>query len=199
MLIAILMSLNIVSVGYATWAITGPSSDTTDGGFVSYPVIKSDDYYTLTTAINFQSYFNKGSQGYFFLVDTKGDPAGAYGDNAKTATITLTYTKKETLTNPTITTTIVFGDTAKTNAFFSTAKISTIKAQGSNGSNIVLDDHNQLTAHQDGVLTFTFKPTTDVTTVTITLNTDGRAFDMTALDAGAVNFIFNTTVQGTPN
>lgn len=198
MLIAILMSLNIVSVGYATWAITGPSTDTTDGGFVSYPVIKSDEYYTLTTAINFQSYFNKGSQGYFFLVDTKGDPAGAYGDNAKTATITLTYTKKEALTNPEITTTIVFGDTAKTKSFFTTATISAIKVQGSDGSNIVLSDHNQLTAKQEGVLTFTFVPKGDKTTVTITLTATG-AFDMTALDAGAVNFIFNTTVQGTPN
>lgn len=195
MLIAILMSLNIFSVGYATWAITGPSTDTTDGGFVSYPVIKSDEYYELTTAINFQSYFNKGSQGYFFLVDTKGDPAEAYGDNAKTATITLTYTKKEALTNPEITTTIVFGDTAKTKSFFSTATISAIKVQGSKDN--MLDTHNQLTANQEGVLTFTFTPTADVTTVTITLTATGT-FNMTALDAGAVNFIFNTTVQGTP-
>lgn len=196
MLIAILMSLNIVSVGYATWAITGPSTDTTDGGFVSYPVIKSDDYYTLTTAINFQSYFNKDNQGYFFLVDTKGDPAGAYGDNAKTATITLTYTKKEELTDPEITTTIVFGDTAKTKSFFSAAWVTGIKVDGG-----TLMAHNQYSEVADGMSTFTVKANATATkvVVTLTLNTDGRAFDMTALDAGAVNFIFNTTVQGTPN
>ena len=203
MLIAILMSLNIVSVGYATWAITGPSTDTTDGGFVSYPVIKSDDYYTLTTAMDFQGYFNNGSQGYFILTDGNGTLLeNATEAQSKTGTITLTYTKKEALTNPTITTTIVFGETGEKGisaTFFSIAQPTVM-----NGSTLVM--HSMGT---NGVLSFTFTPKADadVTTITITLNTAGRQFPGEGNTDGWSNlqnqdkmyaFTFNTTVQGTP-
>lgn len=191
MLIAILMSLNIVSVGYATWAITGPSNDTTEGGFVSYPVIKSDDYYTLTTAMDFQGYFNNGSQGYFILTDENGTLLETATEaQAKTGTITLTYTKKETLTNPTITTTIVFGEAGegKSSAtFFSIAQPTVM-----NGSTQIV---HSLGAN--GVLSFTFTPNADETTITITLNTAGRSFPA-GLQSGMYAFTFNTTVQGTP-
>lgn len=50
MLIAILMSLNIVSVGYATWAITGSSTSSITLSMDSYPVINADDYVTIGEA-----------------------------------------------------------------------------------------------------------------------------------------------------
>lgn len=199
MLIAILMSLNIVSVGYATWAITGPSTDRTDdGGFVSYPVIKSDDYYTLTTAMDFQGYFNNGSQGYFVLVDAvSGDLRPATEDEAREATITLTYkaaTDKK-LDNPTITTTILFGDTATTKLFFGTTQAPNITIEGG-----TLKGANQTTILTDGAFTFTFTPNANETksTVTIKLKTaTGKTFP-TGLQSGMYAFTFNTTVQGTP-
>lgn len=204
MLIAILMSLNIVSVGYATWAITGPSTDTTDGGFVSYPVIKSDEYYELTTAMNFQGYFNSGSQGYFILTDGNGTLLeNATEAQSKTGTITLTYTKKEALTNPTITTTIVFGEAGEKGisaTFFSIAQPKVM-----NGSTQIAHSLSST----NGVLSFTFTPKADadVTTITITLNTAGRQFPGEGNTDGWSNlqnqdkmyaFTFNTTVQGTP-
>lgn len=198
MLIAILMSLNIVSVGYATWAITGPSNDTTEGGFVSYPVIKSDDYYTLTTAINFQGYFNNGSQGYFILTDEKGTLLeNATEAQAKTGTITLTYTKKETLTNPTITTTIVFGEAGKGKSsalFFEVAQVSSVTG----------GDSTDWSRGENGVLTVTFEPTGEETTIKITLQIPDYKVNPTyakfpeELKTGMYAFTFNTTVQGTP-
>ena len=207
MLIAILMSLNIVSVGYATWAITGPSTDTTDGGFVSYPVIKSDEYYELTTAMNFQGYFNNGSQGYFILTDENGTLLeNATEAQSKTGTITLTYTKKEALTNPTITTTIVFGEAGEKGisaTFFSIAQPTVMNVTTQTQIAHSLSSTN-------GVLSFTFTPKADadVTTITITLNTAGRQFPGEGNTDGWSNlqnqdkmyaFTFNTTVQGTPN
>lgn len=194
MLIAILMSLNIVSVGYATWAITGSSTDTTEGGFVSYPVIKSDEYYELTTAMDFQGYFNNGSQGYFILTDENGTLLeNATEAQAKTGTITLTYTKKETLTNPTITTTIVFGEAGENGTsvtFFSIAQptVTNVTTQTQIAHSL---------SSTNGVLTFTFTPEADETTITITLNTAGRSFP-TGVQSGMYAFTFNTTVQGTP-
>lgn len=192
MLIAILMSLNIFSVGYATWAITGPSTDTTDGGFVSYPVIKSDDYYTLTTAMDFQGYFNneEKTQGYFVLTDGNGNlREEATEEQAKTGTITLTYTKKEALTNPEITTTIVFGDTTASAAFFETAAPSWSISGGD-----FVKDASKL---ENGILTLVFTPSATKTTITITLGTAGRSFPE-GLKSGTYQFKFNTTVQGTP-
>lgn len=193
MLIAILMSLNIVSVGYATWAITGPSTDTTDGGFVSYPVIKSDEYYELTTAMDFQGYFNSGSQGYFILTDGNGTLLeNATEAQSKTGTITLTYTKKEALTNPTITTTIVFGEAGQNGTsatFFSIAQPTVM--------NVTTQTQIVHSLDANGVLSFTFTPNADETTITIKLNTTGRSFPE-GLKTGMYAFTFNTTVQGTP-
>lgn len=195
MLIAILMSLNIVSVGYATWAITGPSTDTTDGGFVSYPVIKSDDYYTLTTAMDFQGYFNSGSQGYFVLTDGNGNLREATEEDAREATITLTYTKKEALDDPMITTTIVFGDTATTKLFFGTTQAPNITIEGG-----TLKGANQTDILTDGAFTFTFTPNANATTTTVTIKlktATGKTFP-TGLQSEMYAFTFNTTVQGTP-
>ncbi|MBQ5612359.1 MAG: hypothetical protein IIU88_01450, partial [Clostridia bacterium] len=61
MLIAILMSLNIVSVGYATWAITGSTTSEAGGNFQSYGVA----YYTITIDPSFQAYHNKDGAAFF--------------------------------------------------------------------------------------------------------------------------------------
>ena len=197
MLIAILMSLNIVSVGYATWAIAGPSTDTTDGGFVSYPVIKSDDYYTLTTAMDFQGYFNSGSQGYFVLTDENGNLREATEDEARKATITLTYkaaTDKKLDEPIIITTTIVFGEAGEGKSsvlFFEVAQVSSVT-----GADWSRDEN--------GVLTVTFTPNEDETTIKINLQIPDYKVSPTyakfpdKLKTGMYAFTFNTTVQGTP-
>ncbi|MBQ8416502.1 MAG: hypothetical protein IJX13_06370 [Clostridia bacterium] len=47
MIVALLMAINIVSVGYSAWSITFPTVDTHSGSFDSYPVIKTDEYLEL--------------------------------------------------------------------------------------------------------------------------------------------------------
>lgn len=47
MIVALLMAINIVSVGYSAWSITFPTVDTRSGSFDSYPVIKTDQYLIL--------------------------------------------------------------------------------------------------------------------------------------------------------
>lgn len=189
MLIAILMSLNIVSVGYATWAITGPSTSEAGGSFDSYPVIKSDDYYTLTPTVYFQSYFNNadGTQGYFLLVDKNGNLVET--PSATEATIELTYAKQKELTSPKITTTVVFVNPTTSEAFFDTVNV-TVKR-----GNEELANNDNITG---GVLSFTFEPNAGTTLITITLEATGSLNTDLLSGTGAKQFIFNTTVQGTP-
>ena len=156
MLIAILMSLNIVSVGYATWAITGPTDVKAGGNFESYAVIKSDEYVQLTgieaSFIDFNNYTivddvtqSEFSQGAFVnvsdgqLIDKNGD-----GLLDQSATLTLTYTVKEAIDNMTIETELLFGqsnaDAANSKSFFGTAVPEITSVTGANGRNLTDTD-----------------------------------------------------------
>ena len=59
MCIALLMAISIVSVGYSSWAIILPPTESThSGAFDSYPVIKTDEYLKLITTIPFTEFCN---------------------------------------------------------------------------------------------------------------------------------------------
>jgi hypothetical protein len=196
MLIAILMSLNIVSVGYATWAITGPSSDTTDGGnFQSYGVA----YYTITIDPSFQAYHNKtqedGPTLGFFIPEGDLESIKILGEDGYTlenspsnkATLTLTYTAANTKTAE-ITTTVMFGTESFSEAFFTTVSIESITRK-SDGKNF---DPN----YANGVLSFTFEPK-DGDVIIITFNTNGNAFANSICDGTPRSFVVRTMVQDT--
>lgn len=217
MLIAILMSLNIVSVGYATWAIAGPSTSEAGGSFDSYPVIKSDEYVQLTgieaSFIDFGNYvYSEGvaqTQGAFVnvsdgqLID-KGDNGSPDGYPDQSATLTLTYTVKEAIDNMTIETELLFGknntDAANSKIFFGTAVPTVTSVDGAKGS---LTDTDK-----DGVylLTLSNVPASNVPanttsiTVVITLSiTFGDTFDDSFLELGEdehYRFFADTVVKG---
>ena len=190
MLIAILMSLNIVSVGYATWAITGPSTSEAGGSFQSYAVA----YYTIAIDPSFQAYHNKNNVGFFI---PKGDlgslksptEQGALMSNAPAnqATLTLEYTQMSTQAT-TVTTTVMFSPDATISAkFFATAEPTSVQL---NESNIDFNCSN-------GVLSFTFQPKTG-DKVVITFSTNGNPqFDSALCTGEKRDFVVRTMVQDT--
>lgn len=209
MLIAILMSLNIVSVGYATWAITGPSTSEAGGSFDSYPVIKSDEYVQLTgieaSFIDFNNYTivddvtqSEFPQGTFVnvsngeLVDMKGD-----GLLDQSATVTLTYTVKEAIDNMTIETELLFGknnaDAENSKSFFGTAVPEITSVSGANGKNLTDTD-------KDGVYLLTLSNVPANTTsikVVITLRIElTGTFGDSLVEGNNYRFFADTVVKG---
>lgn len=207
MLIAILMSLNIFSVGYATWAITGPSTSEAGGSFDSYPVIKSDEYVQLTgieaSFIDFGNYvYSEGAeqtQGAFVnvsdgqLIDKNDD-----GLLDQSATVTLTYTVKEAIDNMTIETELLFGknntDATTSKLFFGVAKPKIESATGVDTTPTLTD------TDEDGVylLTISNIPSKTTTiTVVITLQVDFTdTFDKSLLQGSNYRFFVDTVVKG---
>lgn len=195
MLIAILMSLNIVSVGYATWAITGPSTSEAGGNFQSYGVA----YYTIAIEPSFQAYHNKDGAAFFIpngdLASFKDpmDPTATETDAPRNqATLTLTYTAASTKTAE-ITTTVMFSpDEELSELFFQTATISSITL---NKKTIDLNDYKY--SCSNGVLSFTFTPQ-DKDVVVIHFNTANKGeFDADLCDGESRGFVVRTMVQDT--
>ena len=194
MLIAILMSLNIVSVGYATWAIAGPSTSEAGGNFQSYGVA----YYTIAIDPSFQAYHNK-TQGEttlgFFIPEGELESIKLQGQEgadltnipSNQATLTLTYTAANTKTAE-ITTTVMFGTENESKAFFDTVSIESITRK-SDGKNF---DPN----YANGVLSFTFEPK-DGDVIIITFNTNGNAFANSICNGTPRSFVVRTMVQDT--
>lgn len=195
MLIAILMSLNIVSVGYATWAIAGPSTSEAGGNFQSYAVA----YYTIAIDPSFQAYHNKTQEngptlGFFIpngdLASFKDpmDPTATETTAPRNqATLTLTYTAANKKTAE-ITTTVMFGTESSSEAFFNTVSIESITRK-SDGK--IFDP-----IYAKGVLSFTFEPK-DGDVIIITFNTNGKAFADSICDGKPRGFVVRTMVQDT--
>ncbi len=85
-MLAFLTSLTLVSVGFSSWRITAPVENTVSGNLQSEPVIKTDQYVTLSPTV---PEYNAGG---FIVPDTTVD--GGYKSSA-TGTITLTFTLTE--------------------------------------------------------------------------------------------------------
>lgn len=194
MLIAILMSLNIVSVGYATWAITGPSTSEAGGNFQSYAVA----YYTIAIDPSFQAYHNKDGAAFFIpngdLASFKDpmDPTATETDAPRNqATLTLTYTAASTKTAE-ITTTVMFSpDEELSKLFFQTAAIDPNTKITLNGTPIAEYSCS------NGVLSFTFTPQ-DKDVVVIHFNTANKGeFDADLCDGESRGFVVRTMVQDT--
>ena len=195
MLIAILMSLNIVSVGYATWAITGSSTSEAGGNFQSYAVA----YYTIAIDPSFQAYHNKTQENGptlgFFIPEGELESIKLQGQEgadltnipSNQATLTLTYTAANTKTAE-ITTTVMFGTENESKAFFDTVSIESITRK-SDGKNF---DPN----YANGVLSFTFEPK-DGDVIIITFNTNGNAFANSICNGTPRSFVVRTMVQDT--
>lgn len=191
MLIAILMSLNIFSVGYATWAITGPSTSEAGGSFQSYAVA----YYTIAIDPSFQAIHNKNNAGYFIpngdLASFKDPTEGATTDTVPSnqAKLTLTYTAASKKTAE-ITTTVMFSsDEELSKLFFQTAAIDPNTKITLNGTPIAEYSCS------NGVLSFTFTPQ-DKDVVVIHFNTANKGeFDADLCDGESRDFVVRTMVQ----
>ena len=81
-MLAFLTSLTLISVGFSSWQITGPVENTVSGNMQSEPVIKTDQYVTLSPTV---PEYNVGG---FIVPDTAVD--GGY-KASDTGTITLAF------------------------------------------------------------------------------------------------------------
>ena len=202
MLIAILMSLNIVSVGYATWAIAGPSTSEAGGNFQSYGVA----YYTIAIDPSFQAYHNKTQENGptlgFFIPEGELESIKLQGQEgadltnipSNQATLTLTYTAASTKTAE-ITTTVMFDTEEDSKAFFETVSIDGITLIDGITKNKVSLDADAYRCNE-GVLSFTFEPK-DGDEIIITFNTNGNAFADSICDGKPRGFVVRTMVQDT--
>ena len=203
MLIAILMSLNIVSVGYATWAITGSSTAEAGGSFGSYPVIKSEEYVNLTAITPmFVHFYNapigqtQKTQGAFLKLDENGfiDDKFALSQSAE---LIFTYTIKERLDNMTIQTEFCFGENADfSESFFAIAVPSSkVDVTGAKATSV--------TKTGKGTYSFTLSEVEGNTvTVKIILTIgEGQIFEGDYLGSeatpGSHSFYADTVVKGT--
>ena len=85
-MLAFLTSLTLVSVGFSSWQITGPVIENTMGSIQSEPVIKTDQYVTLSPTV---PEYNAGG---FIVSDTT--ITGGYKASAASS-ISLTFTLSE--------------------------------------------------------------------------------------------------------
>ena len=85
-MLAFLTSLTLISVGFSSWQITGPVENTVSGNMQSEPVIKTDQYVTLSPTV---PEYNAGG---FIVADEAVD--GGYKASASTS-ISLTFTLSE--------------------------------------------------------------------------------------------------------
>lgn len=198
-MLAFLTSLTLISVGFSSWQITGPVENTVSGNMQSEPVIKTDQYVTLSPTV---PEYNVGG---FIVPDTAVD--GGYKASASTS-ISLTFTLSEKCfgaTSPFYISTNEDGTinyekleiycdiTLRNNAaeFFSSIGVFTTEG------NFISNAENQKIGYRVSKTGIDLSTLSANSTITVSLNItiDDKTKVKTYLDNN--EFVFNTQVYGT--
>ena len=223
MIVALLMAINIVSVGYSAWSITFPTVDTHSGSFDSYPVIKTDEYLKLSTTIPFTEFCNYDPDptntdedgaldrsdvtGAFMM---KAANADGYLNVSQSATILLNlqpgpkYQGNTVFKNDLmqVEITVSFGENSTESALFFDNVTKSIAVTGVPGSSTAKSFKVEQTDRGTLLITgqLNIPSTVDLTTGAFELSlflTANEAFDNALFENGATakNLIFSTVVK----